>query len=104
VASDIVERLQSGYPPGQTELYLYISGQGENALADSVEALLRARGFIILPKPENNALTLSWRVDKLDDEGSWYLLVVLSSGYRFSRIYRFTGNALVPESLSQGIL
>ena len=104
IASDIVERLKSGYPPGQTSLHLtvHLSAGGDGALAQTVEDLLRASGFTILPEPSDKAVTVSWRVDRLD-EGVWYLTVQLSSGYRFARAYTLDGSGLRPAGgLSQG--
>jgi hypothetical protein len=105
IASDIVERLQSGYPPGQTSLYLtvYLSGQGQGPVAQAVEDLLRTKGFTILNEPNDKAVTVAWRIDKLDDQ-TFYLMVNLSSGYRFTRLYSFDGQRLTPTGLlSQGV-
>jgi hypothetical protein len=105
IASDIVERLQSGYPPGQTSLYLtvYLAGHGKGAIALAVEDLLRTKGFTILPEPQDDAVTVAWRIDQLDEQ-TWYLMVNLSSGYRFSRLYTYNGTTLTPQgSLSQGM-
>jgi hypothetical protein len=105
IAEDIVERLQSGYPPGRTSLYLtvYLSGQGDGPLAQAVEDLLRTKGFTILAEPRDEAVTVAWRIDKLDEQ-TWYLMVDLSSGYRFNRLYHFDGQSFSPTGmLSQGV-
>jgi hypothetical protein len=101
IANDISERLVAGYPPGQTSIFLYISGEGE--VAQAIEDVLRNNGFHILPEPDPDSLTLSWRLDRLD-ESTWYLSVDLSSGFRFNRIYSYNGSNLSPVGLlSQGI-
>jgi hypothetical protein len=101
IANDITERLVSGYPPGQTSVFLFISGEGP--VAQAIENNLRSKGFHISPEEDPSSLTLSWRLDQLD-QTSWYLTVNLSSGYRFSRIYNLNGSSLTPVgSLSQGI-
>jgi hypothetical protein len=102
IAADIVERLQSAYPPGQTMLYIYLPNQGKGELAQAVENLLRAKGFSIAPDKDSEAITLAWTMDQLDEK-TWYLLVNLSSGYRFARLYSDNGKSFIPSGmLSQG--
>jgi hypothetical protein len=106
VASDIAERLRSGYPPGKTSLYLavFLAGQGEGPVAQAVEDLLRTKGFAILDEPSDEAVTVAWRIDRVD-ERTWYLMVSLSGGYRFARLYEADGQGLRPMGLlSQGVL
>ncbi|MDR1083359.1 MAG: hypothetical protein LBP22_00500 [Deltaproteobacteria bacterium] len=104
IAADIAERLEGGYPPGQTKLHLtvYLVGRGKGQLNQAVEDILRTRGFAILPQPQDDAVNVAFRLDKID-ERTWYLTVSLSSGYRFARVYDFDGKILKPVGLlSQG--
>lgn len=97
---DVVERLFSTYPPGQTAIFL--AGKGDFAL--SLEEALRNRGYSIMPEPGEGTMTVAWTVDRLDEESDWYLIVNLSDGYRFSRVYRDNGQTVEPiGGMSQGI-
>lgn len=99
LVQDVVERIHSTYPPGQTALFL--TGSGDFALA--LEDGLRNRGYTILSESEPGAMSVAWTVDRLD-EGAWYLIVRMSDGYRFSRVYQDNGQTVQPAGgLSQGI-
>lgn len=100
MVQDVVERVFSAYPPGQTAIFL--AGQGDFAL--SLEEALRNRGYSIMPESGDGVMTVAWTVDRLDEENDWYLIVNLSDGYRFSRVYRDNGQTLDPVGgMSQGI-
>lgn len=100
LVQDVVERIFSSYPPGQTAIFL--AGKGDFAL--SLEEALRNRGYSIMPEPGEGVLTVAWTVARLDEENDWYLIVNLSDGYRFSRVYRDNGQTLDPiGGMSQGI-
>ncbi|MDR0549489.1 MAG: hypothetical protein LBI10_08820 [Deltaproteobacteria bacterium] len=88
ISEDIANRLAEGYPPGQTKLYLtvFLAREGRSDVAQAVEDILRTKGFTILQKPNEDAVTIAWRIDKIDDR-TWYLCVNLSSGYRFTKLY-----------------
>jgi hypothetical protein len=47
---------------------------------------LRERGYVLAPMGEDGALSLIWIVNRLID-GSWFLVVNLSDGFSFSRVY-----------------
>jgi len=97
VVDDLAERIQSAYPPGQTVVYL--TGKDEFGMA--LENKLRGYGFTVVPEPESEALTVGWTVNQLEP-GFWYLLVRLSDGYRFSRVYTDNGQTIIPDGgLSQ---
>lgn len=100
LVQDVVERIFSAYPPGQTGLFL--AGKGDFAL--SLEEALRNKGYSLMPEPGAGTMAVAWTVDRLDEDGLWYLIVNLSDGYRFSRVYRDNGQALDPVGgLSQGV-
>lgn len=95
---DMAERLQCSYPPGQTIVYL----TGKDDFALSLEDRLRSLGFTIVPEAGNGVLSIGWTVDQLEP-GVWYLLVKLSDGYRFSRVYADNGQTVTADGgLSQG--
>ena len=99
VVKDVAERIYSTYPPGRTVLFL--AGEGEFALA--LENALRKRGYSLAPEAGPGALSLTWRLDRLGD-GVWYLVVKMSDGYCFSRVYQDHGQALTPAAgISQGV-
>lgn len=99
LVGDIADRIASAYPPGLTEVYL--TGKGDFALA--LEDGLRNRGYTLRPDNGDGALVVAWTLDRLDEE-SWYLLVNLSDGYRFGRVYQDDGLSVEPMGgLSQGI-
>jgi len=82
VVEDVVERLYVSYPPGRTALFL----TGSDAFAQALENALRRRGYTVSPEAYAGALSLTWTLNRLGD-GSWYLIVMLSDGYSFSRVY-----------------
>jgi len=100
LVQDVVDRIYSAYPPGQTEIFL--TGKDDFALA--LEEGLRNRGYALVPEGGEGCLSLAWTVARLDENGHWFLTVNLSDGYRFSRVYRDSGQAMVPVGgLSQGV-
>lgn len=98
MVEDMVERLQSSYPPGQTTVYL----TGKDDIAMALEGRLRGLGFTVVPEAVSGALSVGWTVDQLEP-GAWYLLVKLSDGYLFSRVYADNGLTITADGgLSQG--
>lgn len=98
MVDDMAERIQSSYAPGQTTIYL--SGKDDIALA--LEDKLRSLGFTLVSESAGGALIVAWTIDQLEP-GAWYLLVKLSDGYRFSRVYADNGHTVAADGgLSQG--
>lgn len=100
VVNDVASRIHGVYPPGKTAIYL----TGKDEFGTALESNLREKGFTIAQEPGNGVLTVAWTVDELED-GLWYLVVNLSDGNRFTRVYNFDGLAISPTgSLSHSSL
>jgi hypothetical protein len=99
VLEDVVERIYATYPPGRTALFL----AGADDFAQALESALRKRGYSLAPEATAGVLSLTWRVDRLAD-GAWFLIVRLSDGYCFSRVYQNHGQAVTPAAgILQGV-
>ena len=99
VVEDVVERIYSAYPPGRTALFL----TGDDDFARALENALRKRGYSLASEAGMEALSLTWRLDRLGD-GVWGLIVKLTDGYSFSRVYQDQGHAVMPAAgIFQGV-
>jgi len=85
-----VERLALFYPPGHTSLQLMAPAQGD-AFSASLEKGLRAKGFTLSP---TGTVRVSWVLDELKQEKSWYLRLRIKDGAvtrTLSRAYNAQG-------------
>jgi hypothetical protein len=97
VAEHLAATLAASYPPGYTSFFLKQSGAHEDALGPALESALRSRGFTLLPEPGEQALTLAYVLDRLD-ETAWYSRLTVSDGLAFSRTWRVAGDDLAMEA------
>jgi len=90
IAEDAVSRLASFYPPGHTSLQLMAPAQGD-AFSTNFERGLRAKGFTLSP---TGTVKVSWVLDELKPEKSWYLRLRIKDGAvtrTLSRAYNAQG-------------
>jgi len=90
IAEDAVSRLADFYPPGHTSLQLMAPAQGDAFSAD-FERGLRAKGFTLSP---TGTVKVSWVLDELKSEQSWYLRLRIKDGAvtrTLSRAYNVQG-------------
>ncbi len=96
MASDAVSRLLEVYPPGLTALHLVPAGHG--SFGERLEHGLRARGFRLEPAAGDGVVDLRYTLDAIREEPTaWYLHMVLSDGFAFSRVY-ILGERTAPEA------
>ena len=93
IAEDAAEYLAGKYPPGHTTLHILAADESANAFDTAFESRLRILGFTVRPSlpaaPE--ALTLSYILDRIEADASYYLQIRLSDGKAISRSYTATG-------------
>lgn len=93
LAADLTQALAEIYAPGHTVLYLQPVGREFEALGLAFDEALRARGFTLLPEPAPEAPTVTFVLDRLDEE-TWYTRLAVSEGWIVSRAYRWDGSGL----------
>lgn len=93
IAEDAANYLAGKYPPGHTVLHILPAGKSANAFDSAFESRLRALGFTVRPEvpaaPE--VLTVSYILDRIEADESYYLQIRLSDGTAISRAYTATG-------------
>ena len=85
--------LAAKYPPGHTIIYLNQSDNPKDELGVALEQALRAKGFSVVPENNENALTVAYVLDRIDEE-LWYLRLTVSDGLSIARTYRITENTV----------
>lgn len=96
VAEHLADTLSSIYPPGHTTFHLQQS-QNLNELSPAIETALRSRGFTLMPDKDDQALTLVYVLDRVDEE-TWYSRLTISDGLVLTRTWRLTGDELEMEA------
>jgi len=96
IAEDAADFLAAKYPPGHTTLQIVPADKSANAFDNVFEARLRTLGFTVRPSApaapaEPDALTLSYILDRIEADASYYLQIRLSDGAAISRAYTATG-------------
>ena len=92
IAEDAAGYLAGKYPPGHTTLCILPADKTANAFDSAFESRLRALGFTVRPVPAApDALTVSYVLDRIEADASYYLQIRLSDGAAISRAYTATG-------------
>lgn len=93
IAEDAAAYLAGKYPPGHTTLQILPAGKSTNAFDSAFDSRLRALGFTVRPSTPAapGALTVSYILDQLEADSSYYLQLRLSDGAAISRAYTATG-------------
>jgi hypothetical protein len=91
----MADSLSDIFPPGHTTLFIEAASpdSGENALGAAFDQYLRARGFVIAPEPSEQALTVAYALDQVDEK-TWYTRLSVSDGLVLARTYLLTGEKL----------
>ena len=97
VAEHLAETLAVTYPPGYTTFFLQPSTSPQDDLGPAIDAALRARGFTLMPDKNDQALTLVYVLDRIDEE-TWYSRLAVSDGLVITRTWRLTGDDLEMEA------
>ncbi len=99
IAEDAADFLAAKYPPGHTTLQIVPADKSANAFDNVFEARLRTLGFTVRSAAPTgpagsaapDALTLSYILDRIEADASYYLQIRLSDGTAISRAYTATG-------------
>ena len=93
IADDAATYLAGKYPPGHTTLQVLPADKSANAFDTAFESRLRALGFTVRPEQPAapDALTVSYILDRIEADSSYYLQIRLSDGAAISRAYTSTG-------------
>lgn len=102
IAADAVASLSTLYPPGHTSLRLLPARDADNDFAAAFENGLRAKGFTLAAAGSDDAITVAYILDALEDaneKSAWYLQLRLSdpksNGKAIARAYTADG---LPEA------
>ena len=93
IAEDAADYLAGKYPPGHTTLCILPADKAANAFDSAFESRLRACGFTVRPvqPAAPDGLTVSYVLDRIEADASYYLQIRLSDGAAISRAYTATG-------------
>ena len=99
ITADLSTYLSELYPAGHTKVKIITPTQTEGEgiteeFSVSFENALRKKGFEIADVAQ---LLISYTLDSLDDESSWYVLLRLSDGVSIARIYDAFGYSNLPR-------
>lgn len=96
---DLTAFLAAIYPPGQTALNM---APNKSAFHESLENSLRAKGFEITAPPSQRGLYLSYVIDVLEGQESYYLKAVLADGQVFSKVYFLNDSGSIKGASTHG--
>ncbi len=93
IAGDAADYLAGQYPPGHTVLQILPADKSANDFDTAFESRLRTLGFTVRPSAQTalDALTVSYILDRIEADDSYYLQIRLSDGKAISRAYTATG-------------
>ena len=100
VAEDLAITLAAVYPPGHTALFLSQTGVSQDELGPALEAALRVRGFTLAPRAGGSALTVTYVLDRLNDD-LWFAKLAVSDGLIESRVYQSSEGGLEPQAATR---
>ena len=100
VAEHLADVMAANYPPGYTSFFLAQTENPKDELAPVLETALRSRGFTLAPEKNGASLTMSYVLDRADDE-TWYSRLAVSDGLSLTRTWRWTGDSLVMEAATK---
>ncbi|MDL2260606.1 hypothetical protein LJB99_07060 [Deltaproteobacteria bacterium OttesenSCG-928-K17] len=83
------------FPPGHTSVFLNMAAEPDD-FGPAFDSALRSRGFVIASEPSDQALTISYTLDQVD-EITWYTRLSVSGGLVITRTY-----ALIDGQLTEG--
>ena len=97
VAEHLAETMTTIYPPGYTTFFLQPNASPQDELGSVIESALRARGFTLAPEQNDQAITLVYVLDRIDEE-TWYSRLAVSDGLVLTRTWHLTGDDLEMEA------
>ena len=97
VAEYLAETLTAAYPPGYTTFFLQPSASLQDELAPAIDAALRVRGFTLASEQNDQAVTVVYVLDRIDEE-TWYSRLSVSDGLVITRTWHLTGDDLEMEA------
>lgn len=95
LADRMADSLVEIFPPGHTSVFLNMATEPDD-FGPAFDSALRSRGFVIVSEPSDQALTLSYTLDQVD-ELTWYTRLSVSGGLVITRTY-----VLIDGQLAEG--
>lgn len=95
LADRMADNLIEFFPPGHTSVFLNMAVEPDD-FGPTFDSALRSRGFVIASEPSDQALTLSYTLDQVD-ELTWYTRLSVSGGLVITRTY-----VLIDGQLTEG--
>jgi hypothetical protein len=86
VAEYLARTLAAIYPPGHTSIFVSQTGDPQDELGPALENALRVRGFVLLPEAVDPALTVTYVLDRFN-ENAWFAKMTVSDGLVETRVY-----------------
>lgn len=93
MADHLAGLLSAHYPPGHTALFLNLTGTEKDGFGPALETALRSRGFVISADKGNQAVTLAYILDRIE-ENNWYVRLSLTDGLGLAQTYSLDGDNL----------
>ncbi|MDR1044036.1 MAG: hypothetical protein LBP33_02825 [Candidatus Adiutrix sp.] len=85
LADRLAASLAEIFPPGHTSLFLTLASD-QDALGAAFDQALRSRGFALAAEASDQALTVAYAADQVDEQ-TWYTRLAISGGPLITRAY-----------------